>query len=152
MATDREAVAVVAEDGRGVAGFAVGVVSVQEFYRRFYRRHGLRAGLAAAPSLLRPSVIRGVWETARYPVLNGSAPRAELLVIAVAARSQSQGIGMRLADEVVRGLRDRGAGQVRVVVGAGNVPANRFYERIGFVHLADIAVHGRRGSRVWTTP
>ena len=152
LATDQEAVAVVAEDGDGVAGFAVGVVSVEGFYRRFYRRYGLRAGLAAAPSLIRPSVIRGMWETARYPALNGSGPQAELLVIAVAVRSQSQGIGMRLADEIVGGLRERGAGQVKVVVGADNIPANRFYERIGFVHLADITVHGGRASRVWTTP
>jgi ribosomal protein S18 acetylase RimI-like enzyme len=48
-------------------------------------------------------------------------------------------------------LRDRGAERVRVVVGADNTAANRFYQRIGFVHLADIAVHKGRASRVWAT-
>jgi glycosyltransferase involved in cell wall biosynthesis/ribosomal protein S18 acetylase RimI-like enzyme len=154
LATDPQAVALVAEAPGGVVGFAAGVVSVGGFYRRFARRHGPAAAVAAAPRLVRPAVVRSLLETVRYPSLAATPavvrlPDAELLAIAVAPEARTGGTGRALADGVLDGLGSRGAGQVKVVVGAANSGANRFYERVGFQPAGQLAVHQGTPSNVW---
>ncbi|MGH2637553.1 MAG: GNAT family N-acetyltransferase, partial [Actinomycetota bacterium] len=149
LATDPSAVALVAENGRGVLGFASGAPSVGAFYRRFAYRHGLPAVLAALPKLLEPGVLRRLRETASHPERTASLPPAELLSIAVEPAERSSGIGARLARGILDGLSSRGADEVKVVVGVDNEGANRFYERLGFRPAARIAVHGTGASNVW---
>ncbi|MGQ0668512.1 MAG: GNAT family N-acetyltransferase [Actinomycetota bacterium] len=149
MAADPAAVALVAENGQGVVGFATGVRSVGRFYRRFLVRHGIPAAVAAAPHVLRRGVLRRVRETASYPSGTGLLPDPELLSIAVEPARRSMGIGRILARGIVSGLAEAGAEEVKVVVGADNVGANRFYEGLGFRHAARIAVHGGTPSNVW---
>ncbi|HSK37479.1 MAG TPA: GNAT family N-acetyltransferase, partial [Actinomycetota bacterium] len=123
------------------------------FYRRFARAHGPAAALAAAPRLVRPSVARRLLETVRYPAQAGepaaSLPDAELLAIAVAPAARVGGTGRALADGVLDGLAARGAGQVKVVVGAANHGANRFYARVGFEPAGQLSVHQGTPSNVW---
>jgi glycosyltransferase involved in cell wall biosynthesis/ribosomal protein S18 acetylase RimI-like enzyme len=156
LVRDPQAVALVAEDVDGVVGFAAGVVSVGGFYRRFARRHGLGAALAAAPRLARPSVARRLLETLRYPAQAGGSgaplPDAELLSIAVAPGRRSGGTGRALADGLLRGLAERGAGEVKVVVGAANGGANRFYAKVGFRPAGQLSVHQGTPSNVWIMP
>lgn len=152
LAADEHAVALVAEDAQEIAGFATGVPSVEAFYRRFCLRHGIPAVLAAAPRLLRPAVVRRLLETVRYPGEASSLPDAELLSIVVAPRHRARGVGGALAEEVLRGLSDCGAGEVKVVVAADNEGANRFYPRTGFRHWGQIAVHEGTPSNVWVRP
>jgi glycosyltransferase involved in cell wall biosynthesis/ribosomal protein S18 acetylase RimI-like enzyme len=149
LAADRRAVALVAENGSGVIGFATGVPSVRTFYRRFVLRHGLPAALSAAPRLLRRDVRRRAGETAAYPNGNGSLPQAELLSIAVEPGWAGRGIGRRLARGIVTGLAERGAREGRVVVGAENGPANRLYASVGFRPAGRITVHSGEESKVW---
>jgi glycosyltransferase involved in cell wall biosynthesis/ribosomal protein S18 acetylase RimI-like enzyme len=156
LATDPQAVALVAENVDGVVGFAAGVVSVGGFYRRFARRHGAAAALAAAPRLARPTVLRRLLETVRYPAQAGDGgarlPDAELLSIAVAPERRAGGAGRALADGVLRGLAERGATEIKVVVGAANDGANDFYARVGFRHAGQLLVHQGTTSNVWTKP
>jgi glycosyltransferase involved in cell wall biosynthesis/ribosomal protein S18 acetylase RimI-like enzyme len=154
LAADPQAVALVAEAPRGVVGFAAGVVSVGGFYRRFAGRHGPAAALAAAPRLVRPAVLRSLLETVRYPAQAATPvvvrlPDAELLAIAVAPEARTGGTGRALAEGVLDGLGARGAGQVKVVVGAANGGANRFYERVGFQPAGQLSVHQGTPSNVW---
>lgn len=149
MVLDPEAVTLVADEGGHMVGFAAGVPSVGAFYRRFVRRDGLAAGLAAAPRLVRPSVMSRVFETARYPSSMEGVPDAELLSIAVDDTRRSNGVGNALADGIARGLAARGVPAFKVVVGADNAGANRFYERIGFTFAGEIAVHDGVPSNVW---
>jgi glycosyltransferase involved in cell wall biosynthesis/ribosomal protein S18 acetylase RimI-like enzyme len=153
LAGDPEAVALVAEGPDGVVGFAAGVVSVGGFYRRFAARHGARAALAAAPRLVRPATAGRLLETVRYPAQAAGAPAglpdAELLAIAVAPAARTGGTGRALADGVLDGLAARGAGQVKVVVGAANNGANRFYARVGFQPAGHLSVHQGTPSNVW---
>jgi ribosomal protein S18 acetylase RimI-like enzyme len=152
LATDPEAVALVAEGVDGVVGFAAGVTSVGGFYRRFARGHGPAAALAAAPRLVRPSVARRLLETVRYPGDadgNGHLPDAELLSIAVAPAFRAGGTGRALADGVLAGLAGRGADDIKVVVGAANQGANRFYARVGFREAGQLTVHQGTPSNVW---
>jgi ribosomal protein S18 acetylase RimI-like enzyme len=153
LAADPQAVALVAESVDGVVGFATGVASVGGFYRRFAHRHGLSAALAAAPRLVRPSVLRGLLETMRYPEQAtgqaGPLPDAELLSIAVAHSCRIGGTGRALAEGVLHGLAERGAAEIKVVVGAANGGANRFYERVGFRPAGQLSVHQGTPSNVW---
>jgi len=152
LATDPEAVALVAEGVDGVVGFAAGVTSVGGFYRRFARGHGPAAALAAAPRLVRPSVARRLLETVRYPADadgNGHLPDAELLSIAVAPAFRADGTGRALADGVLAGLAGRGVDDIKVVVGAANQGANRFYAKVGFREAGQLTVHQGTPSIVW---
>jgi glycosyltransferase involved in cell wall biosynthesis/ribosomal protein S18 acetylase RimI-like enzyme len=155
LATDPEAVALVAEGVGGVVGFAAGVTSVGGFYRRFARGHGPAAALAVAPRLARPGVARRLLETVRYPVKepngngNGRLPDAELLSIVVAPGLRAGGTGRALAAGVLAGLAGRGVDQVKVVVGAANQGANRFYARVGFTEAGQLTVHQGTPSNVW---
>jgi ribosomal protein S18 acetylase RimI-like enzyme len=157
VATDPEAVALVAEGVDGVVGFAAGVPSVGGFYRRFARGHGPAAALAAAPRLVRPSVARRLLETVRYPAIevagngdgNGRLPDAELLSIAVAPGFRAGGTGRALADGVLSGLAGRGVDDIKVVVGAANQGANRFYAKVGFSPAGHLIVHQGTPSNVW---
>jgi glycosyltransferase involved in cell wall biosynthesis/ribosomal protein S18 acetylase RimI-like enzyme len=153
VATDPEAVALVAEGVEGVVGFAAGVASVGGFYRRFARGHGPAAALAAAPHLVRPRVARRLLETVRYPSNgspgNGRLPDAELLSIAVAPGHRAGGTGRALADGVLAGLAGRGVDDIKVVVGAANKGANRFYAKVGFTEAGQLTVHQGTPSNVW---
>jgi ribosomal protein S18 acetylase RimI-like enzyme len=152
LAADPDAVALVAEGVDGVVGFAAGVPSVGGFYRRFARGHGPAAALAAAPRLVRPSVARRLLETVRYPAAgngNGPMPDAELLSIAVAPGWRAGGTGRALADGVLDGLAGRGVGDIKVVVGAANQGANRFYAKVGFREAGQLTVHQGTPSNVW---
>jgi glycosyltransferase involved in cell wall biosynthesis/ribosomal protein S18 acetylase RimI-like enzyme len=149
LARDPDAVALVAEDGNGVVGFATGVRSVRGFYRRFYLRHGFQAAVAAAPNLLHGGMIRRITETAAYPADSRDLPDSELLSIAVADGWRSHGVGRALARGILDGLADRGAREIKVVVGAENEGGNRFYAGIGFEHRARISVHAGTPSNVW---
>ncbi|HEX4907427.1 MAG TPA: GNAT family N-acetyltransferase, partial [Actinomycetes bacterium] len=152
LAADPDAVALVAEGVGGVVGFAAGVPSVGGFYRRFARGHGPAAALAAAPRLVRPGVARRLLETVRYPAAgngHGPMPDAELLSIAVAPGWRAGGTGRALADGVLDGLAGRGVDDIKVVVGAANQGANRFYAKVGFREAGRLTVHQGTPSNVW---
>jgi glycosyltransferase involved in cell wall biosynthesis/ribosomal protein S18 acetylase RimI-like enzyme len=154
LAGDPQAVVLVAEGPGGVVGFAAGVASVGGFYRRFAGRHGAAAALAAAPRLVHPAVLRRLLETVRYPAAAATPaaarlPDAELLAIAVAPEARAGGTGRALADGILDGLAVRGAGEVKVVVGAANGGANRFYARVGFQPAGQLSVHQGTPSNVW---
>ena len=141
---DPDVVALVADVGGRVEGFAVAAPSVRAFYRRFYRTRGPVAAFMALPRLFSAPVIRRALETARYPVAAGPLPEAELLAMAVAPAFRSRGLGRELARTALDTLAGRGVERVKVVVGAANDGATRFYEGIGFEPAATIEVH--RGS------
>jgi len=153
IAADSDAVAIVAQGVDGVVGFAAGVTSVGAFYRRFARRHGPMAALAAAPRLIRPRVAWRLLETVRYPSQvdagNDRLPDAELLSIAVDPAWRVGGTGRALANGVLAALADRGVGELKVVVGAANLVANRFYARVGFREAGYLTVHQGTPSKVW---
>jgi glycosyltransferase involved in cell wall biosynthesis len=152
LVDDPQGVALVADDGTGVIGFAAGVASVPAFYRRFLRRQGLPAALAAAPRLLRPSVLRRARETGRHPRATQALPDAELLAIAVDGACRTRGLGRRLAEGVFTGLTALGACEVKAVVGAENTEANLFYARLGLSHAGWTVVHRGTTSNIWILP
>jgi glycosyltransferase involved in cell wall biosynthesis/ribosomal protein S18 acetylase RimI-like enzyme len=149
LATDPEAVAVVAEDAHGVVGFATGALSVRAFYRRFYRRHGIPAAFAAAPRLVRPAIFRRARESSSYGRAERPYPDAELLSIALSPGWRGRGLGRALADQVVASLAALQAREIDVVVSADNLTANAFYRSLGFEQREQLSVHeGRVSNRL----
>jgi ribosomal protein S18 acetylase RimI-like enzyme len=150
LARDPDGVALVAENGRGIVGFATGTSSVKRFYRRFFIRYGVPAAASVVPRLVsRPRVLAHALETARYPDGADGLPEAELLSIAVHPAWTAKGTGRMLAEGILRGLAQRGADQVKVVVAQENEGANRFYERLEFELASQINVHKDEVSNVW---
>src|SRR5690606_2412520 len=147
---DPEGLALIAEDESGPVGFVAGTHSTSGFYRRFVRRHGLRAGLLVLPRLLRPGVIRKLWESFRYGGEEQSEG-AELLSMAVAGDRRGRGIGVALGRELLRRLS---GSTVRVVVGSDNAVAIAAYQKMGFVPLSRIQVHRGESSEgtEWSRP
>jgi glycosyltransferase involved in cell wall biosynthesis/ribosomal protein S18 acetylase RimI-like enzyme len=148
LAKDPEGVLLVAENG-SVVGFAGGVVSVPRFFRRFAIKHGIAASAAAMPRLLRPQTLRRFRETARYPSVTKALPASELLSIALLPSFRRSGVGTALADGVVRGLVERGAGSIKVVVDAENDAGNHLYQSLGFRLAESMSVHDGASSNVW---
>jgi ribosomal protein S18 acetylase RimI-like enzyme len=150
LLSDAEAVAYVAERDGEVIGFSTGVVSVPAFYKRFYRRQGPRVALAVLPRLVRPKVLRKIYETARYPDhANADLPPAEFTTLAVAPGIRSKGLGGRLSEAVLAGLKERGVDECRGTVHHSNEPMNRMMTRIGFVQVGEFAVHDGSPSIVY---
>jgi glycosyltransferase involved in cell wall biosynthesis/ribosomal protein S18 acetylase RimI-like enzyme len=139
----RDALVLVATDASGPVGFVAGVRDTGEFYREFIRRHGAGAGLVALPKLVRPQVVRRVWESLRYEGADDSG--AELLATALLPRARGKGLGTRLGREF---LAELGAPEVRVVVGSDNAQAIATYHKMGFVAVDTIEVHAGEQSTV----
>lgn len=142
-------------DAGGPVGFVAGVEDTDAFYSAFYRRHGGGAVMDALPSLVRPSVLRRAWETARYShnhTSGATAAKAELLSMAVAPTHRRQGLGRRLGEEFLHEMADRGAAPVRVVVGAENEAAAAAYRKMGFVDAGAMEVHPGERSLVLEWP
>lgn len=138
----RSAVFVVADGSNAALGFVAGVEQTGAFYRYFLRTRWLRAGLAALPRLLNPSLLRRAWETLRYGSgEESSAVEAELLSMAVSPRLRGKGWGGRLGAEFLDDLGSRGVESVKVVVGADNAGAVAAYESMGFGDPQPIEVH-----------
>jgi ribosomal protein S18 acetylase RimI-like enzyme len=132
-------------------GFVTGVPSVRSFYRRFFVRYGVRAAVAAAPRALKRGALRRVRETASYPRGMSGLPEAELLSIVVDGEDRRSGVATDLVARLFTDLSGRGVDEVKVVVSAGNLAANRFYERVGFRLAGSTEVHEGDASNVWVS-
>ena len=142
---------IVVDDLDGMTtGFAAGVANLGGLYRRFIVRDGLRAGLQAAPRLLKnlPRVV----ETLRYPAITGGLPEAEVLAVAVAADRCGHGVGRLLVRGAIDEFVSRGITTAKVVTTADNLAALAMYQACGFVATSGVEVHAGRSSEVlvWT--
>jgi glycosyltransferase involved in cell wall biosynthesis/ribosomal protein S18 acetylase RimI-like enzyme len=151
LATDADAVTLVAEDGGTIVGFVAGVVSPTAFFRRFCVRHGIPAAAAALPALLRSDVRRGASETARYVGRDGEQGPAELLSIAVARGHRRRGVGAELVRELLAALAEVGAVEVSVTVGSPNDSMTGLMRSFGFREAGSISLHEGKASTRWRT-
>jgi glycosyltransferase involved in cell wall biosynthesis/ribosomal protein S18 acetylase RimI-like enzyme len=149
LVADPSTVTLVADRGGRAVGFVAATPSVAASYRRFLARRGVLAGLAAVPALIDPDVRARAGETASYASATGGLPDAEILAIAVEPEAREEGVGRALAGVALHGLARRGVAECKVVVGADNEGANRFYERVGFRPVTAISVHAGSPSNVW---
>ena len=147
IARSRHGVALLAvadPNGEGrVHGFLLGTTTTRGLYRDFLLRHGFKAALIAAPRVLRPSPLKKVWETLRYPASESDfdAPEADLLDLAVSDAAKGTGLAQSLFREFVTELERRGHAAFRVTTGGSLTRAHRFYEKQGAVRVGTIEIH-----------
>lgn len=142
---------VVADESDQVVGFVCGCSHVGKFYKEFFAKHGLKALLILLPKLLEPAVFRKVIETVKYEG-NGDAselPQAELLAIAVRPHVRGIAVAQKLTEALFNECQEREIQNIKVVVGAGNIRANRFYEKVGFELHSNTSVHESEVSNVY---
>jgi ribosomal protein S18 acetylase RimI-like enzyme len=137
---ERSFVLVHVDPEKGVNGFVAVAEDTGRLYRDFILRDGLRAGLRAAPAVLRHP--RKVIETLRYGVDGrDTTTGAEILATAVASDSRGEGIGRALVSAAMAELQRRGIEHAHVVTAADNEAAQRAYFACGFQRHAKVEVH-----------
>lgn len=152
MIRSREAICLVVEDGEcQVVGFVCGCSNVGRFYREFFVKRGLKAFLILLPQILKPTVFRKALETANYRGSSDESelPKAELLAIAVRPHVRGTATAQQLTEALFSECRQREIQEIKVVVGSGNVQANRFYEKVGFRLRSNTFVHESEMSNVY---
>jgi glycosyltransferase involved in cell wall biosynthesis len=146
---DPGCVSLVGERDGDVVGYASAMVSMRAFRRRFLLRHGLVAGFAAAPKLVRPSVVRKVLETLTYPEQTRGLPDAEMAFIGV-RRGIPPGLGSELCRGLLSGLADQGVREAKGFVGRENRAMNFMVRGLGFVRRGEVTLHDGSPNYVYT--
>lgn len=132
----------------GPAGRVLGFIACAESTGRVYKQAMLRRGLLMMLSIIRylfrPSVIRRLMETWRYPAEVGpDLPPAEVLSIVVSQEMKGKGIGRALIETAAKEFSRRNIRRIKVAVGADNEGGNAFYRRCGFELALTREHHGR---------
>jgi ribosomal protein S18 acetylase RimI-like enzyme len=123
--------------------------------RRALRRCLWPAGPALAFALLPRalSALPRLRETARHARGGGPAsaslPRAEILNFCVQRGCQGQGMGRRLFQLAMGELAARGVSRVKIVTGASQMSAQRFYTAAGARHWGEYRLHAASGSHIY---
>jgi ribosomal protein S18 acetylase RimI-like enzyme len=135
-----------------VAGFICGAESTGRVYKHYLRRRGLRDGWRLLPKLVTYRRIKSVLETLLYPTRRQHVelPKAEILNFCVRADVQRTGVGRRLFRHLVAEFRRRNITEIRIVTGESQTSAQRFYESLGAVRVANLEIHQGRQSIAYT--
>lgn len=139
-----------------VVGFICGSLNTKMFCRQFLRRRGIPAAIVLVPKLFKWSRIKRVLETLLYPrrseakrPIEASLPSSEVLNFCVSKRFQGQGIGRRLFEAMCAELARHGVERIKIVTGAGQEKARRFYEKAHATFRAHVQVHRGKPSVVY---
>lgn len=119
-------------DGKGL-GFVACATSTGKLYKQALVRRGFLMALPLMRYMFRPSFVRRMYHTLRYPSETSvDLPSAEILSIAVCEDARGMGVGKALMREALEEFAARGIREVRVAVWAENEVANAFYKRCGY--------------------
>jgi ribosomal protein S18 acetylase RimI-like enzyme len=130
--------------GERVAGFIACAEHVETLYRQALSRHGVSMAVALFPQALRPSVLRRIIQSLRYPSqIGGAYPPAEVLSIVVNEAARGTGLAAQLMERAAAEFRVRGIHQVKVLVWNRKTRAKRFYEKSGFRRAGEVPYHDR---------
>jgi len=140
LVEDPDSPTLVADRDGEVIGYTSASVSVSAFRRRFVLRHGFRAGLAAAPKLRNPQVLRQAYELWRYPETTAGLPDAEHTLIGIRPKT-APGLGLALTEEALHALARRGVSEAKGYVATSNVTMRRVASRAGGTPRGEITVH-----------
>jgi ribosomal protein S18 acetylase RimI-like enzyme len=147
----RDAFIVVAEEQGRVVGFLCASIVTKKVYRHVL----LTAWPTLLPVLARKlanwGTVRRCWETLRYPDKSPAPelPNAEILNFCVAARRQGAGVGRALFAAMEQEYCRRRVARIRIVTGAQQLSAIRFYEKIGARPAGNLEVHAAVKSRLF---
>ncbi len=151
LATGKASFVIVAETDKRVVGFIAGSAGMGKVYRNFIKRAGWRAIWALGRKLLSFRRIRRMLETLLYPAWRSKQdlPGEEIINFCVAGDMQRRGVGRRLFEELAAEFVRRGVGKIKIVTGAQQRKAQKFYEKAGAQRAAEIEVHKGQTSLVY---
>ena len=134
-----------------VVGFVAGGRGINQIYRQMFRRWP-RLIWTLLPALLNPlkvkRILEIVWFTRKRKPIPGS-PKAELFSIAVVDQFRGQGVAEELYLALAQWFVQHGESAFCIVVGEGLAPAHCFYQKMGAVPMAEIAVHPEQRSTLY---
>jgi GNAT superfamily N-acetyltransferase len=141
----------VADDGGGIMAFLCASTNTSRVYRHVLLTAWPTLLPVLARKLLRWSTVRRCWETLRYPgeASGPDLPGAEILNFCVEGSRQGQGIGRALFTAMQEEYRRRGIRRIRIVTGAGQESAIRFYDKMGAKLVGRLQVHANVESRMY---
>jgi ribosomal protein S18 acetylase RimI-like enzyme len=118
-------------------GQVLGFIACAESTGRLYKQSLLRRGVLMAFPLLRfivrPSIIKRMYHTLRYPSQVGEdLPAAEVLSVVVSSHARGKGVGVAIMKAALGEFAARKIAMVKVAVGASNEAGNKFYKKCGF--------------------
>jgi ribosomal protein S18 acetylase RimI-like enzyme len=125
-------------------GFVCFTEDIGKLYTKIFRKKFFFFVRVLLPRLFSFTVIKKIIQTLFYPQRGKkiNLPDAELLSIAVAPEGQGKGIARRLIETGLEECRKRGIDKVKVLVADFNEPANKLYQRCGFVRVCQVDSHG----------
>ncbi len=145
IAQDENSFGFVAEQDSSIAGFIVFTSSLGALYKSIiFRKKGIRFVFLLAGRMFSPGRIKKVFETLFYParIKKMNLPLAELLAVVVVPEGRRKGLAAELLNRGFQQCRERGIDKIKVLVGADNEPANKFYIKHGFKLVRQIENHG----------
>jgi len=148
IASPRAVLLVAVDEGQRILGFVGGTTSVRDFYLDFamsrYAWYVAWSLLTSHGRHILPLWSRAL-ETLRYPFRKNTTPAdlpsAELLSIAVVEEVRGTRVAVKLMEALKCYFKQCGVSEFKVVVGAENLRACRYYEKMGGRLIAQIEVH-----------
>jgi GNAT superfamily N-acetyltransferase len=144
IAQDRTSFGFVAEEAGKVLGFVAFTTNLNKLYKSVVLKSGWRFALLLFGKMFSLKRIKKVFETLSYPgrTKKMELPSAELLSIVVAEEGRGKGLGTQLLQKALQECAHRGIQGIKVLVGAGTEPANRWYVNRGFKLHGQMDSHG----------
>jgi ribosomal protein S18 acetylase RimI-like enzyme len=131
------------DEHENVQGFIACAESTGALYKQALRRRAVQMAFPILRFLVRPSVIKRLFNTLRYPSEVGDqVPPAELLSIVVTPALRGQGAGKALVAAATEEFRKRRIDRYKVAVWDQNERANAFYKSCGFEFALTREHHG----------
>ena len=127
-----------------VIGFVVFAANLKRLYKSVILSQGFHFVWILFRSMFSFNRTKKILETLFYPakINQMKLPPAELLSIVVAEDERGKGVAEQLVRRGLTECAKRGIFRVKVLVGAGNEPANRLYLRCAFELARQIDNHG----------
>ncbi len=134
----------VAVDNGKVMGFVAFSTNLSGLYKFACLRYGIKFAFILLKYLFSVESLKKILANTLYAANTKKVnlPDAELLSIVVSADGRGRGIAEQLVKTGIAECGMRGIDKVKVLVDAKNEPANRLYQKTGFVLAAQIDSHG----------
>jgi ribosomal protein S18 acetylase RimI-like enzyme len=142
MADDPRFVSFVYETPDGIGAFLAGSTDTGAMLRATAKREGFALAVRALPSV-RPSLVRRLLETGRYPRLRGFESAAESHFCAVRPELRRQGIAAALHEALERVLGAQGIDRLIVTTEASNPDAQAHLRALGFSEAGRFTFYGK---------
>ena len=139
---DPRFVSFVYETPSGIGAFLAGSTDTRAMLRATAKRDGFSLAVRALPSV-RPSMVRRLLETGRYPRLRGSEGAGESLFCAVRPELRRRGIAAGLHEALERVLRAQGIDRLVVTTDASNADAPAHLRALGFHEEGHFQFYGK---------